>query len=683
MRTKTIIPFLVVLTFISCNREKKRWDTNILTPLFTAELGFSDMVDDSLLITNSDNSYRLSYDYEYAIDSVSSYLEVPDTLDKIKITLDKLVLADRTYTDTFTLRQMDPTIGLLDGLTMPLDAQKIDNPQGEQEIDVSEEFFRTAKFIKGFLDITVHNDLPVYVDQIIFKLANKNDGSIVAQDTFRDIAPNSSAYKEIDLAGKQVNGVMIGSIISVETRASDGPVLIDADKGVRLELGVRDLEPEFATAVFPEQTLVEDKQEVIYKFGGPMITEIKALSGKVIMKIASTIEEEIIIDYSFPNSGENGDFTKPFKRSWRVPPAKPGETQIIEGEFNLDGYAMQYKGQDPNTEPFFNAVYSELVARTVYSGEVRDLSLEDFVEIEFGLVDIVPEYAFGDFGYKEYNVNETFDIPIFRDVSGDVSLEDITMDLWLENAFGIQALTTLNSITAANSNNKKQVSLTHPDLIGQDILLRRATNPPLTPSLQRYTFDKTTSNIKAFTEVLPDEITSDIKIISRPNGSRDLTDFVKNESYLKARLSVQMPVQFAADNLTLVQKQHFDFNGFENSERIKSGTFKLKVENDYPFDMEVLLEFLTETDEVITTLFADGQKVESPSVDGTTGRTIESELSWLTADVSETQMDMVRDASKIRIRAVFDTPNGSPNKIFSNYKLKTKLIADFVYEQNL
>jgi hypothetical protein len=683
MRTKFILGLSVILLFASCKRGQKSWDTNIKAPLFKAELGFTNLLDDSLLVVASDKSYSLSYDYEYAIDSVGSYLDVPDTLDKVKITLDKLVLADRTYVDTITLREMDPQTGLFDGLTLPFDAQKIENPQGEQIIDVSEEFFQTAKFNKGFLDITIHNDLPVYVDKIIFKLVNKEGGQVVAQDTFTDIAPNSSATKSIDLAGKVVDGVMVGSIVTVETRASNGPVLIDADKGVRIELSVHSLEPEYATAIFPEQTLVEDKQEVEYQFGGPLITEIKARTGWVKMKISSTIQEEIIIDYSFPNSGENGDFNKPFTRQYRVPPAKPGSIQVIEGEFPLDGYVMQYKGKDPTQAPFFNTVYSELTARTVYSGEVRDLSLDDFVEIEFGLVDIKPEYAFGDFGQKEFELNETVDIPIFKDVSGALDLEAIKMNLFLDNAFGIQALTTVNSITASNSSNKTSVSLTHADVIGKDVLLTRATNPPLLAHTQFYEFTESSSNIKDFMEVLPDQITTNIKVISRPNGSRDYTDFVKDESYLRARLKVVMPVQFAADNLTLVEKQGFSFNSLENSEKIKSGTFKLKVENDFPFDAIIIVEFLTETDETLHTLFNTGEKIEAAIVNTTTGRSDNSAVSYLTASISATQMDLIRDATKIRITSIFDTPNGSPNKVFSDYLIKTKLSADFVYEQTL
>ena len=58
-------------------------------------------------------------------------------------------------------------------------------------------------------------------------------------------------------------------------------------------------------------------------------------------------------------------------------------------------------------------------------------------------------------------------------------------------------------------------------------------------------------------------------------------------------------------------------------------------------------------------------------------------LSYLTATISEQQMDIIRESTKVRITSVFDSPNGSPNKIFSDYLLKTQLSADFVYEQTL
>ena len=654
-----------------------------MAPIFQADMSLEDLFQDSILFKNTDDSYRLVYEYTTAIDSVGSYLTVPDTIDTVNVKLQNLILDDRNLVDTFTLREMDPASGLLDGLTVPLQAFDLENAGGEQEIDVSEAFFQTAKFKEGFLDVTLHNDLPVYVDLIVFQLTNKNDGSIVVKDTFLDIPEFTSKTKSIDLAGKQINGIMLGRVLRVKTRASSGPVLVDADKGVRIEMNIRDLKPEFATAIFPAQTLVNDTQEVTYNFGGPQITEMMARSGFVKMKIFSTIEEEIIIDYSFPFSGENGDFSKPFTRQYRVPAASPGQTQKIEATFPLDGFALQYKGKDPLSPPFTNTVYSKLTARTVYSGKVRNLSLNDSVYIEFGLIDIVPEFALGDFGSKTYEVNEPFDVKALKNVFGSIDIQDVDLTLTFDNGFGIEALATVHSIEAQNERSGKSVSLTHPNLINQDVLIRKAVNPPFTPRKRIFFFDQTNSNIENFLEVLPDKVVPNITVVTRPNGSNDFTDFVFFDSYLKTHLKLEMPVTFAMDNLQFVRKKDFNFTSISHHEKIKSGTFKLRVDNDFPLAAELVMEFLDSSDHVLLEIFQTDNKVEAASIPSGSDKTDGPVTSYLITTLNSQQMDMLRAAKRIRIKAKFDTPGNDRTKIFSTYQIKTKLIGDFVYEQSL
>jgi hypothetical protein len=682
LKTPLLIFGLAILIY-GCRREEKVWENNILAPIFEADMSLDDLLRDSILTSNNDNSYRLTYQYTTEIDSIGSYLTVPDTIDTVNVKLQSLILDNRELTDTFTLREMDPASGLIDGLTVPLDAYDLVDAGGEQEIDVSEAFFQTAKFIEGYLDITLHNDLPVYVDLMIFQLTNKNDGSIVVKDTFLDIPEFSSKTKTISLAGKQVNGVMIGKVLRVKTRASTGPVLVDADKGVRIEMNIRDLKPEYATAIFPAQTLVTDTQEVTYRFGGPRITVMKARSGFVKMKIFSTIEEEIVIDYSFPFSGENGDFTKPFSRQYRVPAATPGTTQKIEASFPLDGFMLHYQGKDPDNAPFTNTVYSKLTARTVYSGKVRNLSLDDSVYIEFGLVDIVPEFAIGDFGSKTFKVDEPIDVKALKNVFGSIDLQDVELTLTFDNGFGIEALTTVNSIEAQNARSGESVSLTHPNLINKDVLIKRAINPPFTSRKHFYFFDQNNSNVESFLETLPDQIIPNITVVTRPNGSNDFQDFVFYDSYLKAHLRLEMPVTFAMDNLQFVRKKAFTFADIANSEKIKSGKFKLQVDNDFPLDVKLNLEFLSEDENVLLEVFKTDNTIEAATIPTGMEMTDMSVRSYLIAELSEAQIDLIRDSKKIRIKATFDTPGNDRTKIFNTYQIKTKLIGDFVYEQSL
>lgn len=677
--------WMLLLLWVGCKRvDEAAWNTRIAAPLAEADLKLTDLIADSLLISDDEGAYRLIYSYETLLDSFGDYLNVPDTLNQVSVSLNKLILEDRTLTDTITLKEIMPESKFLDGTTVPLPEQDIKNA-GKQEIDITEAFFRKAKFKKGFLEIGIHNDLPVYVDLIVFKLYNKSNLEEIANDTFTDIAPFSSAFKSISLAGKEVDGILVGELVRVKTRASSGPVLIDADKGLRLELKVTGLEPEYATAVFPSQTLIQENQEVTYRFGGPEITVMRIRSGYVKMKVISTIEEEIVLNYTIPQSSYKGQPGTPLIKEVRVPPAPRGQSSSIDQLFSIADYEVLYKGKDPLNPPFTNTVYSELSARMESSGKERYIALTDSVFIIFGLVDIVPEFAIGDFGKKTYSIDEKEAIKAFKNITGTLSLESVNMSLLFENAFGIEADLQVKNLNGINNRNGKSAKLWSAAL-DDVITLPRAYNPPLTPTYRILTFNDQNSTLKPFIENLPDQVHTQFDIVSRPRGSNNYTDFVFFDSYLKATLRLDMPVQFGADNLKLVQKRPWDLNqNQQRSDRIKSGIITVLVENDFPLAASLQVEFLSETEEVLTTLFPDGMANDAvagmilPGQEKTTG----PGSSRLTVEVNEAKMALIRQAKYIRIISTLDTPGSERYKIFDHYKINVKVLADFIYEQRL
>jgi len=679
---RSIICFgLIVFMFSSCLKKEKVWETDISTPLFQTDLALTDILADSVLIKDDDDSYILSYDYEFTIDSFGDHLKVPDTINQVTVSLQKLVLSDKDITDTITLREMAPETGLLNGKTVVLPAQEFKNAD-PQEIDISKEFFKTAKFRKGYLDLAIYNDLPVVVETMSFRLTNKSDGVEIASGIFSEIQPGDSATASYDLAGKEVKGILLGEILDVKTRESSGPVLIDANKGVRIGMNVRDLEPEYATAVFPAQDLVTDTQEVVYNLGKAAITEMMIYSGDVIMTVHSTIEEEIQLDYRIPFSGKNGDFNNPLVQKINIPPAPRGETKIVERRIPLNDYVIQYKGKDPTQAPFFNTVYSELVASIVYSGIERSISLTDSVFIEFGFVDIKPAFAYGDFGKNEFELKEETQVDFLKQFEGSLSLEDMWMSIVIENGFGIRADLDINSIQSLNTKTGTAINLTRPGLIGQTINVAKAANPPFDPYKRNFVLNSSNSNIKSFLENLPDKISTDLKVKSEPSSDGYLTDFVFRESNLKANLLFNIPMQFAFGNLQLTQKQQFDFNKLQDFETVKSAEFLLRVDNDFPIDITIQMEFLDDDENILLTLFTSDNQVAAAEINVGEEKTREAKRSYLKAIVDEGRLDLLREATKVRTRAVFDTPGNSRQKLFSGYKLSTKLSADFSYEQS-
>lgn len=669
----------VALSLVSCKKEKFIYESEWLTPLFKADLDMKDVLVDSILVKNPDNSFDLILSYEEKIDSLLEILEVPDSVEEVSVSLTQLVLEDRTFTDTLTLVEMYPPAILLNGQYTSLDAQDITSDQGTS-IDVSEQFFQTATFIEGFLDVTIYNDLPVEVETIEYELVNSDDRAVIISDAFNGLLPNSSVSQSYNLAGKTVDGKMDALLKRIKTKASNGDVLIEANKGIRVELKVRDLKPQSATAIFPAQNLIEREDETTYNFGGPQITTMFLLGGEVQMKVFSTINEEIILEYEVPES-KHKETGNPIKRTFIIPPAVNGVPSEVDQSFPIEDYEITYKGKDPSVPPFYNTFYSTLTARIEYTGEVRSLSLADSVYVQFGLVDVRPDLAIGDFGKKTYTFSDPIDVPLFKDISGNISLEDASLLLGFENAFGIEAAIDIESVEGINSTKGNSVGIISP-LFNDDVYIRRGTNilTGVRPYVKTVEFNKSNSNLKLFLENTPDKIKPQFSVTTRPNGSNNLTDFAFHNSYLKTSVELQVPLHLGMEDLTLVKKQAFNWKP-EDLSGLTEGTFKLKVDNGFPWSAVVLLEFMDADSGVLKTYLGTMDDVISAAtVDAQSNMVVEPAESELEFILSEVDVSTLRTAQNIRMTVVFNTPESKRYKIYDNYNINLKLIGDFVYE---
>lgn len=680
MLKRSYLAAFLLIGLFSCQKEKFVYESEWLTPLFHAELGIQDLLADSLIEEGSDQSLELVVEYEEALDSLLEILEVPDSLSEVSISLTQLLLDDRSFVDTITLAEIYPPAILLNGQTTSLPAQDISSSDATV-IDVTEEFFKTATFNEGFLDLAIYNDLPVDIELIEFELSNQSDGSIIIDDAFTDIAPGSNAQKTYDLAGMTIDGILEAKLKRVRTKASNGDVLIEAYKGIRLELNVRDLKPESATAVFPAQDLIQQEEETTYNFGGPQITTMRLREGEVLMEVYSTIEEEIILEYWVPQSAhvETGDS---IYREFRIPPAVNGQPSRTDERFPIANYEIIYKGKDINNPPFVNTFFHVLNARMEYTGEERSLSLSDSIYIKFGLIDVEPELAIGDFGKKTYSFTDPINVPAFRELGGKVSLDDASLLLTFENSFGIEAHIDIMGVNGVNSRKPEAVALISP-VLDPTIRLRRGVNAGqyVVPRSQSLYFDKSNSNFKSFIENLPDRIEPDFEVTTRPNGSNNFTDFAFYDSYLKTKLELRVPLNVGFDDFSLRRKQAIDFK--EELEGVKEGKLMLAVANEFPWQANLELEFLDEMDSVLFVGLDPAQAlVAAAAVDPLSGKTGLAENSEIVMELTAEELILLRSAKKLRIKVIFNTEQANRYALFSDYTMDLKLRSQFVYENN-
>lgn len=682
MKRQYVAFVLVFILLSACNKERFTTESEWLSPLLKTSLSINDLVADSLLANNTNNSLDLVYQYNYNLGDLDDVLVVPNKTDTIEAGLSGLVLGDRTFTDTLTLLEIYPQSLLLNGRTEELPAQDVKTNEGTV-IDVTEQFFTTATFIEGFIDIEINNDLPVEAEVIEFELLNEVDKSVILNGLINNLKPFSSNKSTYSLAGKTVNGVLELRVKRIKTKASAGPVLIDVTKGLRTTFVVRDLKPESATAIFPAQNLIDREEETKYDFGGAEVTRLIVKEGSVLMKVESSIEEAIVLEYTIPNSSKQG-LAQPIKKTWKIPAAEPGKTVRFEERFPIDGYDIILKGKDLYAEPSFNHIYNTLVARIEYSGVERTLSLNDKVRFEFGLVDLKPFLIIGDPSIHTFDVKDTFDIDMLKKVNGNISLEDATLELDVENSFGIQMLIDRLELLGENTNKPKTVKLISPQL-DNPILLERAVNGvEFIPTYEKRVLNKTNSNLKPFLENAPNRLVPSVKAVVRPYGTINQEDFAFYFSTLKAGLKLTVPLKFGLDNLTL--KHSADNNLFETTDldKVKEGKLLVQLKNGFPIEGKIEVEFLDNEGNVLDSLFYGlNNQMLAAEVDPNLGKAVIPTESELSASLSRAKMSTLKNAPKLRITAVFNTEDAIRYAMYSDYEIELKIISQFVYEGGL
>ena len=140
MRFKALIftGIIVLLACVSCRRETPQpyWETDILVPLLKSEMTIGNIIPDSLITTNPDNSLNLSYNSTFYSLTMDSLFNIPDT----------------TVVDSFLLPFGTVNLNPGDGF-IPLTTIEEQAPIGSVEL------VRTI-LRNGYIDAYITNSIP-------------------------------------------------------------------------------------------------------------------------------------------------------------------------------------------------------------------------------------------------------------------------------------------------------------------------------------------------------------------------------------------------------------------------------------------------------------------------------------------------------------------------------------------
>jgi hypothetical protein len=685
-----------LLLFIAngCNKKEGGWQTDVLLPIANTELTIANLVGDSLVNVNSDNSLNLVYKNSiFSFDFSNYLLEIPDTGVSKIFRLDSLKLPQQKFSTVFSLgalcRQMiaagggsaflGNTIISRHGGTLNVFALTgLSVPPTNYDASL---YFKDLDLIQGWMDGWIKNGFPVAIKNLHFQVRNLTSGVVVVDDYIDSIPARDSVYRLYNLGGKHVEGSFTFEVINFDTPGSYGvPVPIDTNDLFELKFRIFGLKASSATAVFPSIDILTSTEDITQNIpGGAKLTYIEAEEGVLHVVINSSVQEGLNLTYKL--EGAYDKIGRPLVVHTFVPPAPVGALSSVNKTYDLKGYSIDLTGKDHNA---FNTYTQTIAARIDSSGILRTITSSDSLRISFYIEKIKPKLIKGYAGNDTISVGPSSTAFNFLGAikSGSIGLNDVKLSLNIENGIGVNGVLNISDFTVKKG--ASTVSLVAPTVMNHDLSIAKATEFPYSPSNTDILLNKSNSNIKNLFELLPNNLEYAMKVYVNPSGNDGTyQDFVNASSRLNVNLNMEIPLNLVANDLTLIDTMDFALGStIEQIQSIKSGTLSLIANNGYPLQATLTYIVYDENFNVVDTLV---NKYQIQAADLNTSCKVSAEKrSVCKILINEATTELLKQGKKAIIFANLSTINNQSScddhlKIYSDYALKLKLTGEFDY----
>jgi hypothetical protein len=703
--TTVILSFIVVLACLSgCKKDSTtNWDAGVLAPLAKTSLSINNLIKDSILQTNTDNSLTLSYQNNvYELNLADQYIHIPDTSIGQKITVDSLSLPNIHFDYNATLGSIATNLiangqGFLGRFIIDSNGHNtVIPPLSNLPINPftlnASSYFQNITLSSGLLELFIYNNLPIPIQNISFEVRNNVSNTILLSDNISNMPPFSNSYRRYDLGGKTIENQLTLKITSFSSAGSGGsPVLLDTSNSLSIHGDISQIKASSAIAVFPAGDIVSSNQEITQDIGSRRFTYVDCKEGKLDVEITSAIKQPLRLTYKLIGAyDKNG---RPLTAVSNIAAATNNSFGTVTQSYDLAGYAINLTGSDGTK---FNTYTQIVVAHIDSTGVQTQITNSDSINIKYKIRSIRPNYIKGYAGRDTVSYQGSTPFSIASILNGNqpgaIQFDKAGISVSIVNGLGVEGQVVINKLEGVNANGNavSLVDNSTTPVIGRRLAISKATDFPLTPKTSTFTINSATSNISDFIGNLPEKINYDVTIYTNQNGNRGTyDDFAYLESRMKVNLDVNIPLSVAANDLKL--RDSFDFSlGYSQKdvENIKDGVLHLLLYNKFPIQADITLVAYDSSWNLLDTL-ASGARVEAADIVSSSCKAEQSKKSVINITASAARIDRLRAAKHAVLTVVFNTKtnnttcNGQFVKIYNDYTIDAKITADFTYKIKL
>jgi hypothetical protein len=409
-----------------------------------------------------------------------------------------------------------------------------------------------------------------------------------------------------------------------------------------------------------------------FGFEGIALENAYIRSGRINFEVYNSSSGPILSEFAINSAVRNE--TDTFFISETIPAG-----QLASKAFDFSGYRLNLTGSNNDTVNMVNYTLG-LFADPAITDTLILVQADSFA-VNIYFEDIVIDYAKGNFGRNTYYFGpEYYEVDIFGDldISG-FSMKDADVFLRIQNSYGVDGLLKIKEFSALNSLTGESAIL-RSNLVDTNLYIAAATQTgeglQIIEPNNNY-FDFSNSNFNELLQIMPDQVSYTLEMISNPSGDSTSRDhfFYYEEPicvFVEANVSQGVMIQ----DLFVESTKVWNGEGVDIS-NVSEGKLIVVLDNGFPFTFDINL-FLEDEDHLVLDTLLFGEYVASGilGVDSSVVESVESRIDVL---LTETLKESIRVAKFSRYELLINSADNKHVIIYSTDILKLKIIGDFTY----
>jgi hypothetical protein len=322
----------------------------------------------------------------------------------------------------------------------------------------------------------------------------------------------------------------------------------------------------------------------------------------------------------------------------------------------------------------FNALAFEANVELVGNGNA--IAGNEQIDVTLALSDVDYFSVTGYYGEVSLEIKDSILLRVFEEVrDGFFQFTDPKVYLEVQNSFGIPLNVDLVDLRTIVTQTGEELPLTGyptPINVSSPSVMGESASSLIE-------LDKSnTNNIESIVTPTPKYFYYDAVMNLNPGGSNGNLNFIRNDSELRLKGEVELPLEGYAYGFTLRDTFDFDVSNddLENAEAIEYVMFRLGIDNGFPVNIDGQVAFMDENYNVLFTAFDAQEDLTLSALTDANGRVTQSTKKVTDIVLNKDQIELLKDVVYFELIGNGETKNGTQEEVvqfFDDYKMNMRL----------